>query len=83
MQEIAPGFHLEADVRGKNASVVISGVKGVKEFSGSSVVLATKRECVRIDGEGLAISVFEYGSIGISGKISGILFYERKRGKVL
>lgn len=79
LEEIIPGFRLEADGRGTNISIVISGVKGVKEFSESSVFVRTVREEIAIEGNELSIRVFEAGSIGVFGKINRILFSERKR----
>ena len=81
MQEIIPGFRLEADGRGKSISLVISGARGVEELSEKTISVATPKEAIRIEGDALAVSVFESGSIGICGKIDTVSFAERKRGK--
>lgn len=77
---IFPSFHIEADGRGKSICLFISGVMGIKGFSESEVFVSTKRESITVTGELLEISVLEAKRVGITGKISGISFSERKRG---
>ncbi len=81
LEEIIPGFRIEADFRGKSASLVISGAKGIKEFSSNAVIVKAKRGGISIEGDALSISVFEGGSVGVSGEIDRISFLDARRGR--
>ena len=63
-------FHLEVDKALKGFKVVCSGVRGVTEFTGTSVKLKLCGFSLFVFGEGLHITVFEGKTIEISGKIS-------------
>jgi len=80
-ERIIPTYHIEADGRGKNLFLTVSGVTGVKEFSPNDVLVVTKRDEIRVKGELLEISVFESGSIGIGGKVESVSFSDKKRGR--
>lgn len=80
VEAVLPTYHIEADGRGKNLFLTISGIRGVKELSPSEVLVVTKKDEILIRGELLELSVFEYGSIGIGGRVEGISFSEKKRG---
>ena len=77
---LPPTFHIEADGRRKKASVLISGVIGVKSFSENEVLIATKLDGITVKGSFLKIAVLEFRRIRVSGIIDGIIFCERKRG---
>lgn len=79
LRDIIPGFRLEADGRKRNISLIISGAKGVRELSENKICVLTRTDSICIEGEMLSVSVFEGGSIGVSGKIDSISFAERKR----
>ncbi len=77
---ISPGFHLEADGRGKGVSVLISGVVGVRELSESEISVVTRSESFTVKGELLSVSVLESNRIRLSGILDSISFAKRKKG---
>ena len=79
-EALFPSFHIEVDGRGKSASVLISGVVGVKSFSESEISVRTKYDAISVTGAFLRIALLESKSIRVSGEINGIAFSNRKRG---
>lgn len=78
---LPPTFHIEADGRGKTASVLISGVLGVKSFSEKEMLVTTKLIGISIRGSILKIEALELKRIRVFGMIDEIAFSERKRGR--
>ena len=65
-------YHMELNATVGGASVVFSGIKGVVEVSDEFVKIMTKNGTVSISGSRLEISVFEYKTLQIVGKIENI-----------
>ena len=82
-EKIIPHFHIEADGRLQNISILISGCRGVSEFSEEKIVILTRREKIELCGTMLEMTVFEEKTVEISGNIEKIGFAvrERKREK--
>lgn len=80
---LVPSFHLEADGRGRSASVMISGVVGVRELSDREISIVTRSETFVVRGELLCVSVLESNRIRIVGVIDSISFSKRKRSGLL
>ena len=80
---LPPSFHIEADGRGKYASVVISGVVGVKELTEREILIVTKNEAFSVIGDLLSVTVLESNRIKAVGVIDAIMFAKRKRGGVV
>ncbi|MBE6537012.1 MAG: hypothetical protein E7673_03560 [Ruminococcaceae bacterium] len=76
-----PAFHLELDGRGKQLSILISGIRGINAFSEREILVSTKKEEISVKGEGMEISLLESKSVRIYGRISGIFFCGKKGGK--
>ena len=67
-------FSLEADFVSHGLSILVSGVLGILEFSDSSVLLNAGRKLLKIEGQGLAITVYEHNRVEIVGMIERIEF---------
>ena len=80
---LSPSFHIEADGRGKYASLLISGVIGVKELTEREILIVTKNEAFTVVGELLSVTVLESNRIKAVGVIDSITFSKRKRGRVV
>lgn len=77
---LTPSYRIEADVKGNKLRVAVIGIIGVKEFSQNRINVITKRESLILCGHGLEMSVFENKTVQISGEITEISFFTRKRG---
>ena len=80
---LVPSFHLEADGRGRSASVMISGVVGVRELSDREISIITRSESFVVRGEVLSVSVLESNRIRLVGLLESISFSKRKRNGAL
>ena len=77
--KISPAFHIEADGGGGLLSVLVSGVVGIGDFSDKEIKLITKRESLKISGDGIKLSVFEQKTVEITGKVENISICLKKR----
>ena len=76
-----PSYRIEADVRAGRLRLAVIGIIGVKEFSCERISLITKKEGIVICGKELEMSVFENRTVEITGEVSDISFFVRKRGE--
>lgn len=62
------------------ARAELSGVSEVKSFHDEEILLLSSFGDISIEGEGLKIDQFsvDTGKISVTGKISGILYYEKR-----
>ena len=72
-------YHMELNATASGASVILGGIKGVVEVSDEFIKIMTKSGTVSIVGSGLIISVFEYKTLQISGKIENISFSNKNK----
>ena len=71
-------FRAELDGNKSSMNVILSGVNSVKDYSDKLLILRCRGFFVKLSGEGLRLSVFEDGSLSLSGKILGMeLVYDR------
>ena len=68
------GLSLEIRKTKLGAAVVILGVLGVEELTGTSAVILSHSGRVRFVGEGLTLSVFSERTVEVIGKITGVEF---------
>ena len=80
-KKIAPSYHIEADGCGSCASVIIAGVVGIVEYSSEEIRVMTCRECIKICGFALELSVFERKNVEIMGGISSFEILSKRRKK--
>ena len=76
-------YHMELDAHLGGISAVVSGVIGIVEMSDDIIKVMTRMGSISISGSKLNISVFEYKTLQISGKIENISFSknDRRKGK--
>lgn len=67
-------YHIELDNFLKYSSVSVSGVSAVLEVTDENVHLKLSRGKIKVRGCGLDMSIYENGSVEISGRIFGIEF---------
>ena len=81
-KKINPTYQIEADGCGSIASVLISGVVGIVEYSSEEVRLLLSRESIKISGFSLEIAVYERKSVEIMGEVSSLeIISKRKKGR--
>lgn len=78
---VSPTFHAEIYGKGKNISLLLSGIRGINSFSENEILLSAKREIISIKGTLLEINVLEFKSIRIIGRIDNISFRDKKAVK--
>lgn len=76
-----PTFRIEADGGAGYMNVLVCGVVGISEFSDEEIKLLTRRECVKICGKCLEVSIFEGNSVEISGEVESIFRGKTDKGK--
>ena len=62
-------------------SLTLDGVSNIEEFDGNYITLATDKDNLRIEGEGMKIVSLskEDGAILVTGKINGIFYSETRQ----
>lgn len=71
---VLSSFHLEADRSSRGMSVILSGIIGISDFSEEQILLNSHGGRIAVNGKRLLISVYEGGSVEISGRVEEIAF---------
>lgn len=67
-------LRVEIDRISSGLSVLVYGVKSIKDFSSELAVFRLGGASVRVSGKGLSITVYEGRAVEIRGKVSGVEF---------
>ena len=67
-------FRIEIDRKGRQISVLASGISSISEFSETRAILCSGEICVEISGKGLCIAVYEGGSAEVVGGVVNVGF---------
>ena len=67
-------FHLEMDKINGSMRFLCSGIKGISEYSDSSIKMKTTGFSIVVSGKRLSVTVLEEKTVEVIGKISEVRF---------
>ena len=68
----SPPFHVEIDRIREGVSVLVTGVRGIRELTESTALLRLKGGFLRISGRDISATVYENKTVEVIGGVCGI-----------